>query len=160
MIDHCIIHIGTHKTGSSSIQDTLFRELSDPAFEYAKLGRSNHSTFIQHAFFTNPENHINLRNRDLTDSEVMKVFLRARRKIKRAIGEAAAPTVIFSGEGICLLNEAELERFRAFIAGQFAKFQWSAMSGNRKVICRALTKSGSSPDFCDSILTGYICRTG
>lgn len=43
MKDCCILHVGPAKTGSSSIQQTLYKELNDPYFEYADLGEPNHN---------------------------------------------------------------------------------------------------------------------
>jgi len=42
VIKRCIIHFGLHKTGSSSIQQFLRRELTDPAFFYPESGREPH----------------------------------------------------------------------------------------------------------------------
>lgn len=149
MTDHCIIHVGTHKTGSTSIQDTLFRELSDPAFEYAKLGRPSHSTSFQHAFLASPESHISLRSRNLTDDEVLKICRRARLKIKRAVSEAAAPTVIFSGEGIILLDEAELERMRDFIKRRVAKIS---------VVCYVRAPQGYMQSAYQERIKSHLCE--
>lgn len=52
---HCIVHIGPHKTGSSSIQQTLFRELRTAEFEYAQLGPANQGRFLQFIVSTTPE---------------------------------------------------------------------------------------------------------
>ena len=35
----CVFHFGMHKTGSSSIQNSLYHGLGDPAFHYADLGQ-------------------------------------------------------------------------------------------------------------------------
>ena len=46
-----VLHFGMPKTGSSSIQNTLYRANLGPDWEYAKLGGPNHSSPIQFAFF-------------------------------------------------------------------------------------------------------------
>lgn len=45
-----ILHFGTHKTGSTSIQRTLARANLGPDWEYANLGAANHSRVILSAF--------------------------------------------------------------------------------------------------------------
>ena len=42
----CVFHFGMHKTGSSSIQNSLYHGLGDPAFHYADLGQPNASARI------------------------------------------------------------------------------------------------------------------
>ena len=45
-----ILHIGMHKTGSSSIQDTLHYNLKDPNIKYMDLGTPNHSGTLNQLF--------------------------------------------------------------------------------------------------------------
>ncbi len=52
----CIIHIGIHKTGSTSIQESLQGFYND-IFYYANLGPSNHSEPIYCLFSENPKRH-------------------------------------------------------------------------------------------------------
>ncbi|MDP2902987.1 MAG: hypothetical protein Q8N96_07730, partial [Methylovulum sp.] len=39
----CVIHIGMHKTGSTSIQVSFCNHLNNPEWRYAQLGHANHS---------------------------------------------------------------------------------------------------------------------
>ena len=48
-----IIHIGMHKTGSSSIQQTLHKYMNDKRFTYVDLGHANHSRQISSLFEKN-----------------------------------------------------------------------------------------------------------
>ena len=60
----CILHFGMHKTGSSSIQESLVRELDDPGFHYCALddtGTGNASGPLLRAFLTDPQSHPILR---------------------------------------------------------------------------------------------------
>lgn len=41
-IKRCVLHFGLHKTGSTSIQQFLRRQLNDPAFFYPESGRDPH----------------------------------------------------------------------------------------------------------------------
>ncbi|SEG54998.1 hypothetical protein [Marinobacterium lutimaris] len=68
-----VIHIGMHKTGSSSIQETFcsakFKDL-----EYLNLGSPNHSGFFATLFWENPENyHGNIKaGRSLEDIRALR----------------------------------------------------------------------------------------
>ena len=50
MMKRLIVHIGIHKTGTSSIQDSLALNLDDPGFEYISLGAPNGSLALSRAF--------------------------------------------------------------------------------------------------------------
>ncbi|GHE20545.1 hypothetical protein [Halomonas urumqiensis] len=54
MIEEIIIHIGMHKTGSTSIQETLSR-INMADMEYLDLGHSNHSGFLATCLLKHPE---------------------------------------------------------------------------------------------------------
>lgn len=62
MIEEAIVHVGMHKTGSSSIQDT-FSKISMEEIQYLSLGSYNHSGFLATLLSDNPENyHSHARN--------------------------------------------------------------------------------------------------
>jgi len=42
----CVIHIGMHKTGSTSIQKSFCNQLNNSAWKYADMGHSNHSYLL------------------------------------------------------------------------------------------------------------------
>ena len=43
----CVIHIGMHKTGSTSIQLSFFNQLNNSEWKYANIGSSNHGPTLQ-----------------------------------------------------------------------------------------------------------------
>jgi len=51
----CILHFGMPKTGSTSIQATLYSGLADPGFYYPDLGHFNHGMFLFAAFSEKPD---------------------------------------------------------------------------------------------------------
>ena len=55
--DNCIVHIGMPKTGSSTLQEVLFKRIVDPNVSYANLPVANHSAIIYSLFAENPEKH-------------------------------------------------------------------------------------------------------
>ena len=52
----CILHIGMPKTGTSSIQDSMYFGLSDPRFQYISFGGSNSVMVLTPLFNALPEN--------------------------------------------------------------------------------------------------------
>lgn len=54
MIEEAIVHVGMHKTGSSSIQETL-SQIPMHNVEYLSLGSANHSSFLATVLADNPE---------------------------------------------------------------------------------------------------------
>ena len=110
----CIVHIGPHKTGSSSIQRTLSRELIDPGFEYAKLGK-NHGARIFSMFSRSPEKIGSHRSRGWSSEEIDRFNRNAKDKLVRAVREAEAEAVIFSGEAISNIDSDGLADLRQFL---------------------------------------------
>ena len=43
-MERCILHVGMPKTGTSSIQETLYHGLKDPRFRYISLERGRTAT--------------------------------------------------------------------------------------------------------------------
>ena len=52
MVDEVLIHIGMHKTGSTSIQASI-KDYNDGVSAYASLGDENHSVLIYTGFDAN-----------------------------------------------------------------------------------------------------------
>ncbi len=108
----CVIHIGMHKTGTTSIQKSL-HGFSDAAFCYAGLGSSsNHSVAMFSMFSGTPERH-HSNSALAVDPARMTAFVRAvEQDLATAIHAAGARTLIVSGEDIGKLGAPELMRMR------------------------------------------------
>lgn len=112
-----LLHTGTHKTGSTTLQTTLFRhraELAQHGVTY--LGGKEAYKNLYSAFLTDPSrDYWNRRGgKSLTE-------LRARDQIVRdtlghLIDSAPDGDVIISSEFLCLLTEPELTKLRDFLA--------------------------------------------
>jgi len=106
-----ILHIGLHKTGTSSIQATLAanrdllygRGLLFPAFLPA-----NHSLFFYNAFSERAENyHANLRL-GCSKDDIRKTADQQLAKLQKAIADFKGPTILLSGEDACTLRPQEV----------------------------------------------------
>lgn len=118
-MSRCILHIGMHKTGSSSIQRSLQAVLANqqdyvyPAFNDA----ANHSEPLFSLFTTEPElyaPHINV-GRDA--ERIAKFNTRHRDILVQSLQDNQGKTVVLSGEDLTRLDAAGLEQLKTFLLG-------------------------------------------
>jgi hypothetical protein len=115
----CIIHIGMHKTGSTSIQRS-FDGFDDKAFFYARLGeRGNHSLSIYSIFANRPERHHLHRSAGHDQAGVERYNKKVWDRLNRSIAAARHRTFIISGEDITALPETDLEKLRDYFDTRF-----------------------------------------
>jgi len=115
----CIIHIGMHKTGSTSIQNSL-HGFSDDRFLYAHLGDSpNHSLAIYSLFAESPERHHLHKAKGRDGSAVQNYVEKMRIDLEQAISTAHGRTLLISGEDISLLQQKGLDKLRHHFSGHF-----------------------------------------
>lgn len=118
MSRRCIIHVGTAKTGSSSIQQTLFHELNDARFEYADLGVVNHNRLLL-TIYGSPEGRFWRNSQRGAISRISSIKNRMRHRLMKSFAAATADTVVYSGEAICQLAEDRLAELKREFASQF-----------------------------------------
>lgn len=112
----CIIHIGMHKTGSTSIQQSLDGFQNDD-FYYANIHDvSNHSVGIYAAFTEKSDRHLWVQSGRMTANEFRAYGDRAREDLEASISQAAGRTLIISGEGIVGLRLKELVSLKYFLS--------------------------------------------
>ena len=108
----CIIHIGMHKTGSTSIQESLagFR---DDQFFYAQLGGGgNHSLPIFSLFSPRAELHHLHRTANRRGDALARYISDIWSELDRSITRARGRTLVISGEDISALKEPALAELR------------------------------------------------
>lgn len=122
---HIYLHVGPHKTATSSIQTGLFRmrdHLSSqnvffpllPSPDFVPI--PNHSAFLYSLFADQPENyHINIGQGLTTASAVTTLNSQYEEYFRTAIAPFRRDITIFSGEDMILLSEGGLARLRAFL---------------------------------------------
>ena len=112
-MNRCVIHIGAHKTGSTSIQHSL-SGFADEQFVYAKLDSENHSLAMYSLFSRRPEKH-HMHVANAADAKTVSAYVSGQRQeLERAISVARGRTLIISGEDISSLPEGGLRRLRDF----------------------------------------------
>ncbi len=117
----CVVHIGMHKTGTTSIQNSLHR-FSDTSFYYANIGASgNHSVAIYSMLTARPENHLG--NRHRSPAMLAEYIQNVQNDLCHSLSAAGSRTLIISGEDIGQLQEDALIRLRDLLLGDRDEIQ-------------------------------------
>ncbi|OPH53091.1 hypothetical protein BC351_31935 [Paenibacillus ferrarius] len=120
-----ILHVGLHKTGTTSIQETLYLENNNQLLEkkgylYPKCGPSNHSVSIYSIFCNDPTNyHINIRMGYSAD-EIKYVNEKYLSDLKTEIDDKKLSKLIISGEDISLLSLDNLNALKEHLTSIFS----------------------------------------
>lgn len=116
MRDLCVVHIGMHKTGSSSIQSMLYNQLNDDNFHFTKLGGANQSAQIFSLFADHPEKYHGHVARGWMEDEVQRYNEQNLKMLVNGFKSKSKSIVeIISGEDIGYFNFDELCRLNDFI---------------------------------------------
>lgn len=109
-----LLHVGMHKTGSTSIQKTL-NGFSLNGIKYANLGEFNHSIPMYTAFSEDPYNyHVHL-NQGRTSGEIDRLRDEVLDSLRVQIAADDYRRLIISGEDISLFSKEAVERFVDFV---------------------------------------------
>lgn len=111
------IHIGMPKTGTSSIQDTLFQHDGVGSIRYAALGTANHGGIIASVFSDDPRSWRGHRvaGRTIRDIEDFNQKSQFRLDVARNSGG----NQLISGEGIWYMSEHSLIKLKDFFFNYF-----------------------------------------
>jgi hypothetical protein len=118
MIEECIVHFGMHKTGSSSIQQSL-HGLKTSEFEYLELGVPNHSGILINLYARDPmQHHSNIK----AGRDIKKVRERQKsmnRILENALNSSQAKSIIISAEALSapLIDSSGLNQFKELLLG-------------------------------------------
>lgn len=112
-----LLHVGTHKTGSTTIQETLFRNrerLMEQGIHYLSIG-ANHWD-IYSAFMDAPwewhENH----RRGLNKEQVLELNERTLRVVSEEIESSPCEWVIISAEHLSMLRPKNIDALKKWLA--------------------------------------------
>lgn len=118
MIKKLIIHIGLHKTGTTSIQHTLYKkrnilnkeDMSYPVFKFKGNDIANHSWPLLNLILESPENyHLNKSNL-LSHDDIEALKLKTRDILKKESKHKS--TMIISGEGLSIVDQKSLIKLK------------------------------------------------
>jgi hypothetical protein len=112
-----ILHFGMPKTGSSSIQASLYAGLRDARFSYLHFGRANANREVIIGFADDPNRYGLIRRLALSEEALEQTRLDVRRRMLEQIEQAAGKTVILSCEALYGLKLPELRALVALLRG-------------------------------------------
>ncbi len=119
----CVLHVGTTKAGSSSIQESLYFGLRDPGYQYISLGCVNSGRVLGTLFRKAPEdfdyNRRFGRDSDSVHREREEFAERLRRQL--LFCRERGKTIVLSAENMWVWDRSELESVREF----FGSFGYS-----------------------------------
>jgi len=114
-----IVHVGVHKTGTSSIQRVMRRyrdRLLEQGFLYPGFAPNHYD--IHTAFCSDPLRYHMVRGRGLkTLEEVDELRARVLGSVEQELRESRAPKLLLCSEDIHILDAEELGRFRTWLEG-------------------------------------------
>ena len=120
MMHPCIFHIGMPKTGTSSIQESLYYGLQDPNFRYVDLGQGqiNVCRALVTLFCDAPEKYHYHQQLNLSVEDVNRSRQSLQWKLQQTLEKAKTlgQTVILSAEEGWRMKKHELLRLRDFLA--------------------------------------------
>ncbi len=108
-----LIHAGMHKTGSSSIQQTLY-DTEIAGLYYPKWPTGNHSGLVVLMFEDAPEEHHGFKAQGITPDELADRRARWQTRLTKALESGEHDRVILSAERLVASPPAALQRLKAF----------------------------------------------
>ncbi|WP_077329089.1 hypothetical protein [Virgibacillus siamensis] len=121
-IKEVILHVGLHKTGTTSIQETMFNKTNNDALLkegvlYPRCWVPNHSVPLYSAFCEKPETyHANI-IRGLSKEEIEQTNRNNLDKLKALLEETDAKKLVLSGEDLSMLFKSNIESFKQYLEG-------------------------------------------
>jgi len=116
----CILHVGMHKTGTSSLQRSLYFGLEDPAFRHVGLGHPNAAPYLEAIFSDRPEDFWIFRWGAVSPAKLRSMREDYGRRLRQALRAAKrrGQTPIISSERCWLAAPTTLERLRDLLADE------------------------------------------
>ncbi|MGD9969664.1 MAG: hypothetical protein AB7S65_04355 [Sulfuricurvum sp.] len=117
----CIVHIGMPKTGSTSLQESFYKGISDERVSYANLPEASHSGIIYTMFSDRPETYYYVKAHAFNKEQIEAYNLQNRELMIQGFRDLSTSIEIISGEDIYHLKESELEKMFNFLKEYFKK---------------------------------------
>ncbi len=116
-VKRCWLHVGMHKTGSTSIQETLVRANGSGNWRLLRVGgRPNMGKAICGMFSAQPLKHSFYSKLGYTEARIQREKQTIRRRLERALQGCTEETVIISAEALsALLKVEEVQAMKEFL---------------------------------------------
>lgn len=116
----CWVHIGMHKTGTSSVQRSLSKIKKPTGWKYLTVGGSRNMGAALYAMFaTEPHRYHWFLKRGDTIEQVALEGARLRLELAKAIRACNKEHIIISGESLSLIDNEGIVRLKEFLAPLF-----------------------------------------
>lgn len=120
MSKKAIIHMGLPKTGTTTIQNVLYKNrdwlLKKYKYYYPSV-EANHTNFLCIMFLPDPRTHVTVKMRGLTtDAEVEALRAECFKRLEAEIESANWETLVFSAEGLANLSSDSLMNFQKWLS--------------------------------------------
>lgn len=115
-----VLHVDLHKTGTTSIQETLHQEQNNKELRkngilYPQCWSVNHSVPVFSTFCNEPENyHMNIKNK-YTAADIQELNRKYKESLEVSISEINHSKLVISGEDISLLTDDNLRNAREYL---------------------------------------------
>lgn len=116
----CILHFGMQKTGSTSIQTSLFHARLHEGYKYVNFGLPNSSMFLATAFLPKPEAFYANKRRGIAGEYLAERREEYRKSLLKQLFDSEEHTLIISAEDLTNMETKALNDLRNFI-GQFTQ---------------------------------------
>jgi hypothetical protein len=117
-----ILHIGMHKTGSTSIQNS-FNGIQTAELTYADLGSANHSLPLYTAFADDPTDFHLHRRSNKTESEVLAIQTKLLEQLEQQLSGFSGQRLLISGEDMSRLPPSGVQRLKEVCVRYFDDIQ-------------------------------------
>lgn len=105
-----IIHFGMNKTGSASIQQSLYHHLSDERFHYLRIEGANHGESLRVAFVDNPANLLKCRVLGLSSEQIHEKRNELKERLAQELIFSINKPPLISAEAIFSMNMPSIDR--------------------------------------------------
>lgn len=125
-MSQCTLHIGMHKTGTTSIQKTLQRLTPSPQdqYQYATFQKNaNHSAALESLFSPQPEKTDYNRKAGLNGKSLRTTNQKTLQQLTQFLEKNKGKNILFSGEGIAHFDRATLVNLKTFLSPFFTEIK-------------------------------------
>ena len=112
----CILHIGTYKTGSSSLQEFLRKSLNSEKFKYVNSSDENHSRVLMSLVSESYEDYHGNRSSGLFAQDLSD-FINNEISLMESdfLNVDSNSTMILSSEDLCTLSDAQVLLLKSYL---------------------------------------------
>ncbi|WP_068111773.1 hypothetical protein [Tropicimonas marinistellae] len=109
-----VLHMGAHKTGSTTLQKSFAKHRDALAAEGVRfIGPAGPYPHLYSAFLENKSDFVRNRECGLSDAEIRQRDQDVLKEIDRKIEASPSPTIVLSSEFLCKLQQNEMAAMRA-----------------------------------------------